>query len=378
MTWVRVRSLLAMSVACLLALPAAAEDFAVVTVQGEGVSEDSALKDALRKALEQGGRQEISSRSQVENFELIRDTIYARADGIVSDYKVLDKGAAMGGSYFCKIEAKVNKSAIASSWGEVQNVLDQLGRPGVMVCITESIDGLVDNSSILESRIEERLIKSGFDVYAGSQVRAILEKEAADAAAEDNIAKMQSIAKNFGTQIFITGAANANQAGLTNAAGTTLAMYNCDAMAKMYYTDTGKLLASESLPQRRGGARGHNSFSPQAAKQALSFAGEELVDMIYVACMNQWATQISAGGTIELEVEGLSAGKSIKVKKALAEIEGVSAVNYSMSKGLAKFRIQAEMPASTLVEHLVEGEWESLFEIVDIQLNRIQAKAVSE
>ena len=285
--------------------------------QKEGLSKDEARNDALRKALEQGGKQEISSHTQVENFELIRDTIYSRAEGIVSDYKVLQEGPGIGGTYFCKIEAKVNKTAIATTWGEVQNVLDQLGRPGVAVCIVETIDGVVDRSSILESKIEERLIKSGFDVYNSAHLKAKAAKESDDAAAEDDVAKLMAIAKDFGTQIFITGNANANQAGITRTAGTQLAMYNCDAMAKMYYTDTGKLIASESLPQRRGGARGHYSFSPQAGKQALAFAGADLVEKIYQTCMRQWATRISAGDMIELEIAGLKMGKAIKLKKRL-------------------------------------------------------------
>ncbi len=364
--------------ALLIGSAAMADDFVVVTVQGEGISEDAAKNDALRKALEQGGKQEIFSHSQTENFELVRDTIYARADGIVSDYKILQKGPGIGGTYFCKIEAKVNKSAIATTWGEVQNVLDQLGRPGVAVFITEKIDGVVDNSSILESKIEERLVKSGFDVYNQSHLLAKAGKESADAAAEDDMAKMMAIAKDFSTQIFISGAANANQAGITHAAGTELAMYNGDCVVKMYYTDTGKLIASESLPNWRGGARGHFSFSPQAGKMALSNAGRDIVEKVYQTCMKQWATQISAGGMIELEISGLKVGTAIKLKKALKEIEGVSNVNYKMTKGIAVYRIKAKMTAETFVEHLVEGEWESAIEIVDVKMNRIQAKGLGD
>lgn len=367
---------LVMCLAALFAGVAMADDIVTVTVQGEGISQDAARNDALRKALEEGGKQEIYSNSQVENFELIRDTIYSRAEGIVTDYKVLQEGPAIGGTYICKIEAKVNKSAIATSWGEVQNVLDQLGRPGVAVCITEKIDGVIDNSSILESKIEEKLIKSGFDVYNRAHLLEKADRESADAASEDDIAKLMAIAKDFGTQIFITGAANANQAGITEAAGTKLAMYNGDCMVKMYYTDTGKLIASESLPNWRGGARGEYSFSPQAGKMALSNAGAEIVEKVYETCMRQWATRISAGDMIEMEVAGLKVGDAIKLKKKLGEIEGVSNVNYKMTKGIATYRIKAKMTAETLVEHLVEGEWESLIEIVDLKMNRIQAKAV--
>lgn len=370
-----VRGLLVGLVGC-LSTAAVAEDIVVIEAQGEGLSLDAAKKDALRKALEQGGKAEISSHSTAENFELVRDTIYARAEGIITDYKVLKEGQGIGGVYFCKIKAKVSKSAIATDWGSVQNVLDQIGRPGIMVCINERIDGVPDTSSILESKIEERLIKSGFDVYSKTGLDAIQTKEAADAASEDNIAKMQSLAKNFNTQIFVMGHANANAAGVKNLYGEPTAMYNGDCVVKMYYTDTARLLASESLPQWRGGARGHHTISPQAGKMALSNAGAEIIEKVYATVMRQWATAISSGGEIQLEIEGIKIKDAIKIKKMLLAIDGVEKVNQQMSKGLVKFRIVAKMNAEGLVEHLVQGEWEKVIEVVDLTMNRIQAKGV--
>ncbi len=364
----------AAAMACLMATAAVADDIVVVEVTGQGISKDAAKTDALRRALEQGGKQEISSYSQVENFELIRDTIYSKAEGIVSDYKILQEGPGAGGIFFCKIQAKVNKTAIASSWGEVQNVLDQIGRPGVMVMIAEYIDDVPDDSSILESKIEERLLKSGFDVYSGAQVREIGRRESADAAIEDNIAKMQAIAKDFETQIFIIGSAHANAAGVEDLYGVKTAMYNGDAVVKMFYTDTGRLLASESLPNWRGGARGHFTANKQAGKMALSHAGAAIIEKVYATCMGQWATQISAGGEIQLEIEGLKVPEAIKIKKRLAAVEGIDKVHYKFTKGIAKYRIVAKMTAETFTEILVEPEWEALIEIVDVKLNRIQGK----
>ncbi len=362
-----------------LAVQAAAQENMVeVTVTGEGMSEDSARNDALRKALEQGGGVEISSHSQAENFQLIRDTIYARAEGIVSDYKILEQGDAAGGVKFCKIRAKVNKSAIASTWGEVQNVLDQVGRPGIAIYILERIDGLVQDSSILESQIENRLLKAGFNVYAGQQLRALAEKEGGDAGSEGNVAKVQAIAKDFGTQIFITGTAQANSAGVKELAGEPTTMYNGDGMIKMYYTDTAQMLASESLANWRGGARGFHTVSPQAGKKALENAGEELVERCYQSVMKQWATRISAGGELTLEVEGMSLADALKLKKKIQEISAdkIKNVNHSLTKGIVTFRIKAQMTAEELAEHLAGGDFATIIEIVDLKTNRIQAKKV--
>jgi len=354
----------------------ASDDTVEVVATGEGITAEQARHAALRTALEKGGQVEISSHSNVENFELIRDTIYARADGIVTDYKILEEGDAAGGVKYCTIRAQVRKSAIASTWGEVQNVLDQIGRPGVAIYITERIDGQVQDSSILESQLENRLLKAGFDVFAGRHVREIFEKESADAAAEDNEAKVRAIQKNFEAQIFITGTAQADAAGVNDLAGQAVAMYNGDAMIKMFYTDTGQLMASESLANWRGGARGFHTISPQAGKKALENAAQELMDRAYESVMRQWATRISAGGLIQLEVEGINVADAIKLKKALQDLDPdkIKDVQYSISHRRAQFRIKATMTAPQLAEYLVEAPFADVIELVDLQSNRLQAK----
>lgn len=374
----------ALALGVLFAIPglaAAQQDIVEVTVTGESMTKDGAKRDALRRALEQGGGAEISSHSQVENFTLVRDTIYQRSEGIVSDYKVLQEGEGAGGTYFCKITAKVNKSAIATTWGEVQNVLDQIGQPGIAVMIEETIDGARQNSSILESQIEKRLLEAGFKVYAGEQLRAVAAKESADAASESNVAKLQAIAKDFGAQIFIAGTATANAAGVKELAGEPTAMYNGDGMVKMYYTDTAQLIASESLANWRGGARGYREISPQAGKKALENAGRDLVEWTYATTMKNWATRISAGGEISLEIEGISVGDALKLKQRLRDIDPeriMSVDGPSSTKGISTYRIKAKMTAETLAESLVQGEWANIIEIVDLKSNRIQAKKVSK
>ncbi len=367
--------------AALLAMPVsglAYQDIEEVTVEGEGISKESARRDALRNALETAGRITISSHSQVDNFELIRDTIYSKAEGIVTDYKILDQREAAGGTFICRIRAKVSKSAIADTWGAVQNVLDQVGRPGIAVYIQERVDGRIQDSSILESRIEKRLLDKGFVVYSGSQIRAIAERESADAQAEGDVVKMQGIAKDFGTQIFITGTAQANAAGVRDLYGQLTAMYNCDADIRMYYTDTGELIASEALPNTRGGARGAREHSPQAGKKALANAGEEIVEECYRTVMRRWATRISAGGELLLEVSGMSMLDALKLKRKLQAIDAdrILNVTQSFTKGTAKYRIKAKMTAEALAEHLLAQDFANDIELVDLKTNRIQAKKV--
>ncbi len=349
----------------------------VITVEaeGEGTSRELAVKMALRAALEKGGKQEIFSDSKVQNFQLMHDTIISRAQGIIKDYKIIKEQPVVGGTIKVWIRAEVSKNVLAQSWGEVQNVLKQIGRPKILVWINERIDKELEEQSILETNIEERLLKSGFDLVDKKAVDAIRKRESADAAAEDNIKKLQSIAKEAEAHIFIHGTANANQAGIEDLYGAPVAFYNCDAQVKVYYTDTATLLASKGLPNTRGGARGRKEYSPQAGKMALANVSQPLVDDLYEQIMVQWATAISAGGDLSLEVEGLKFKEANQLKKLIAGIQGVSEVNMEMTKGVPRYRIKATLGGQDLAEKLSEGEFEKLIEVVDVKLNRIQAKA---
>lgn len=370
--WFAVSGLMAQAPA---AKDAKADDIVVVDAEGEGTSRELALKAALRAALEKGGKQEIFSNSKVENYQLMHDTIISRAQGLVKDYKIVEEKKVMGGTIKIVIKAQVSKSVLARSWGEVQNVLQQIGRPKILVSIQERIDGKTEDQSILETLIEKPLLASGFELVAGKAVASIADKEKADAAAEDNVKKVQAIAKDEGAEIFVVGTANANQAGVENVYGTSVAFYNCDVQVKIYYTDTARLLASEGLPSTRGGARGLKEFSPQAGKKALENVAPPLVDSLYAQIMEKWATDIGAGGELTLEVEGMDFKGANALKKAMLTIKDVENVDFKLTKGIATYRIRAKMGGQDLAEKLSEGDFENMLSVQDVKLNRIQAKA---
>lgn len=353
-------------------------DVVEVEAEGEGVDKEQAIRIALRNALEKGGRQEIFSDSKVENYQLIHDTILSRAQGIVTDYRIIDEKKVIGGTNKVKIRALVSKNVLKENWGAIQNVLNQIGRPKILVHIVERIDGRREEQSILETKIEERLLKSGFDMVAKGAIDANKRKEVDDAAATGNAARAQAVAKELDAEIFIVGTANANQAGMEDVYGTPLAFYTCDAQVKVYYTDSAKLLASKGLPNTRGGARGRKEFSPQAGKMALDLAGQSIVEELHTQVMEQWATQISAGGELILEVSGVNFKLATDLKKAIAGIEGVNSINLSFDKNTATYRINARLGAQDLAEKLTKGELDRMIEIQAVKLNQIQARAKAQ
>lgn len=345
-----------------------------VTETGQGITRDLALRDAMRRALEAGAGVELFNESRTENFELVRDTIFTRADGLVRDREILEEGEGAGGIYYVKIRALVSKDRIAREWGEVQNLLHQRGNPKIAVFVAETIDGALSTSSILESRFEKKLISVGFKVYAKDGLDEIKRRQVNDASRKGNNSKAQALAKQFGASIYVVGYSNANQAEFKLIQGVPISFYNCDVQAKIYYTDTAKLLASAPIPVVRGGARGENRFSPQAGKKAIDNAAEPLVTELYDMVMKSWSSEITFGGQIELVVKGISAGGSLRLKLKLADIPGIKTVNVQRGEDMATFDMRATITGEDLGMHLVQGDWPTSIAIEDFSLNKVEAK----
>lgn len=357
-----------------------------VRVSAEGFNRDDALRQALRKAVEQGAGALIASFSQGENFVLVRDTIYSRCAGLVQSYRILEEKPGAGGTHHVTLEAVVRPSTIAAAWAEVQNVLDQLGRPRILVWIDERIDGEPQPDSIVAARIEELLVKRGFDLVSRQGLADLRQRERADAADEKSAAKLARLAKDAGAHLLIRGAASADRAGIERPYDVPIAMYNCDVQARVYATDTARLLASESLPVTRAGARSNNEFSPQAARAALARAtlpdeppekrppglAERLVDSV----LEQWSVQLTGGGDIEIEIDGLDFRGYSTLRRTLAELDParIRSVDGDFSRGAALLRLKTTLSSQVLAERLLEKPFEGI-EITDVKPGRIQGRA---
>jgi len=339
----------------------AAEDVVVVKVQGEGVSKDGALKDALRKAIEQGGRNEIMSKSQTKDFALEYDVVLARASGIVKDYRILSEREG-GGTVLVEVEAKVSKQLLDATWGEVAILLKQLGRPKIMVIFTEIIHDLdrpdesreiVQKDSILGTEIERKLLKLGFKLVNPGQMKEIDRKKAEVAAMSDDTDALKALAANYGAQIYIKGTSRASGPEKTTAAGVNLNMWETDVTIQGFWTETADAIFSNSMVGTRGGSR---VAGPPGGRQALQKTGQKLAEASVYDLLEAWTRGTSGGvGDVIVEVGNVAdIRQSIQIKKALEGIQGVEEVTKDGARGMVKYTLQTNMNAEGVVEHLVE------------------------
>ena len=379
--------LCALTVACVVAglvtTPVAGEvkkisdNLVQVTVTGQGMDEAEAMHDAKRKAVEQGAGAKIYSHSETKDFVLVKDTILARAAGFVQSVKVLKKGMDED-IYAIRIEAVVSVKGIEDAWGATTMLLKEMGRPKIMVFVTEKMDNLdkratelVDDSTV-QTRIENMLLKSGFLLVNKKQIQANDQTAIKAAILENKPSVVQAIAKRFGAQLFISGTANATAGVVKSIGGVRFYTYEAEANVKCYRSDTAQLVSSIPGESTRGVQRVWRS----AAKQSLDSQAKIIAPRVQFNILQFWQDALSGRGEIILEVVGFAkASDYFKLKRELKKVKGVKAVNGKYNNKTAKISIESDTNAEALAERLSEA-LEELIEISDISQNVIKAECV--
>jgi hypothetical protein len=349
--------------------PPKADETKTVTVTGAGITAEAALRDAQRKALEEGAGTYITSQTKVENFQLIKDTILARAAGFVQSVEKLSEKELQDGTFEVKIKAVVSVKGIIDTWGVVKNLLVEVGRPKIMVWVHEKIGDEVVPDSTVSAGIEESLLKSGFLLVDRERIKKLAEKEGGIAAIEDKPDKIIALMKQEGAQIFITGAAHATKGDTHTDGGLTLYTYEAECNLRGFLEDTGQLIFKIPGKSTRGVQRVWRS----AAKQALDSQAKLIVPQVTGEILQHWQDWLGGHGELKLEVEGISFAAYLKLRDGIKKIEGVSQVTPQFNNKIANLSIQANMKAEALAEAIVKT-LEGKLDITDVSANTIKAK----
>ena len=266
-----------------------------------------------------------------------------------------------------QIKAVVSIRGVVDTWGAVTNLLKQRGRPKVMVVIKETVNGTTREESHLRAQIENRLKQAGFRLVNQSQISAINQKKLQTAIAEDKPDVVAAMAKQFGAQIFVMGTAQSTGRAV-NVGGIAAWRYAAVGVVRTFRSDTGELLSSRT--QRRSDLE---RSALAAAQKALENLGTVTAPLIVRDVLRFWQDAIEGRGEIQLEVTKLEKFSNyVKVKKAVAAIDGVKAINGNYHNGVAKFTIDSDVIAEKLAERIVETLEEKL-EVEDVSANTITA-----
>jgi len=348
--------------------PPAKDDLKTVTTTGMGPTAEAALRDAQRKALEEGAGTFIFSQTKVENFQLAKDTVLSRTSGWLQSCEKISEKEMDDRTWEVKIKAVVSAKGIVDTWGVVKTLIVQVGRPKIMVWVNEKIGDEVVPDSTVSAGIEDSLLKSGFLLVDRERIKKLAEKEGGTATLEDKPDKIIALMKQEGAQIFITGTANSTKGQSNTAGDATIFTYEAECNLRGFLEDTGQLIFK--IPGKS--SRGVGRVWRTAAKQSLDNQAQVIAPQVTVEILQHWQDWLGGHGELKMEVEGISFKGYLKLKEDLKKIKEIKDVTVQFNNKIANCSIQADAKAEAVAEAIVKATND--IEVTDVSANTIKAK----
>ncbi len=376
MTTARLFLLLFATAVCLTA------QSSTVTVEGMGMSENAAIENAKRNAVEMGVGTVMSSETVVKNSVLFSDNIYAKAIGYVKTFKKVDGYQGPDGLWIVTIEANVTDilDEVLQDELAVQSLLDAMDRPKLVFLIRE--ENLIDNTptDFAETKLLKMFADKGFIVVDRQLVAALKVKGDPDydSALQGNVAAAAQIASQLGADIVVIGTAKISSGGKLGAEGSKYRMTSgqADMNAKIVRGDTGEILAI--VPEAHGDVP-HLSPSTAGVK-AVNEAAEALGKDIIGQLILKWSTQQANAINVYLVLKNSDFMSYMYYGTYLKSqiIPGIrDAFDKGLNEGVAEYHILYEGKSQNLAMQLMQMQSDLVqIKITGLSGNRISAEVV--
>jgi len=347
-----------------------------ITAEGFGMTEDAAIEQAKRAAVEIGIGTVMSSETVVKNSVLFSDNIYAKANGFVKTFTVTDKFQGPDGLWTITIDAVVTEilDEILKDEMAVQTLLNAMNRPKLIFMIRE--ENLIDNTptDFAETQLIKMFYDKGFDVVDRQLVQAMKGESDFTQALAGDVTAAAKIAGMLGADIIVIGTAKISSGGVIKAGSYSMTSGQADVNGKIVRADTGELLAI--VPQARG-KKPH--ISPTTAGiSAVTMAAEKLGSDIITQLIKKWSTQQANAVNVFLVVQNvdfmtyMTLGNHLKSQS----IPGIqNAFEKGFNDGVAEFQILYEGKSQDLAMALMQNQAQGVaIQVTGLSGNRISAQ----
>ncbi len=332
---------------------------AAISGSNTAAAREAAINDALRKAVEQTVGTMVSSDTMVGNYQVLKDTVYTKAQGYVKNYSIQNESQGQG-VYRVTLSAEVAVK-------DIKNDLDAAGllnvraeRPRVLFMIAEQnigqkyynfwwlgkseFKGETTTIPASETTLKEIFLKKGFTVVdiSGSTGRIKIDNalRVEDLSNEGAV----SIGGSLNAEIVIKGKALAEAGPRTP--GGSVGVYLADVAAQAIRVDTGEVLASAG-----GHATARNISGQEGGREALSRASEAVADKMIEQILAKW----SQGNNIIIKISNVTDYKNVAdFKDVLREqMNGIKAVyQRKYDGGEAIFEVDSRVPAHDIADEI--------------------------
>jgi TolB-like protein len=335
-----------------------------------GIARDRAIRDALRKAVEQGVGTYLNSDTRVENFQLLSDRIYTQASGYVSSYRVVGEWQE-GGLYRVAVRARVKMERLQDDLGAIGLLIDEQGRPRVMVLLKEldnPDDFLVDDKlmsqQLLETMILDAFQSRGFPVVDAATVEQNLRRDQLKAILAGDDAAARALGERTGAEVVVAGTAQrSTRTATVPYSGTTTEMFKVRVSARVVNVATGAVLGAAALWREV-------PFSEDEARRA---AAETTSAKLISDIVNGWKRRRAA---LEIHCDNADFTRVQKLRsELLAKVRGVRVVVMrDLIGSQALLEVTAETSPQEIMDDLTAKKLAVGFDVLGLVNNRINIR----
>lgn len=232
------------------------EGFADILQGRKDQARENALNNAFRLAIEQVVGVMITSKTVVQDSQLLHDKIFSKSSGFIKSYTIT-RESFENNACRINVRATVSTAHLQQGLSDVGLLSIKMGKPRLALIITEqnianegapsSLNDSSARSSIAETVIQDFLEKKGYNLVDREALVALARQEGTISASDATIPQEAAIqvATRGGAEIMIIGQSFA-RAGATAVSGTNMRSSQAQVTAKVVDADTGKLIASYS------------------------------------------------------------------------------------------------------------------------------------
>lgn len=314
------------------------------------VSKKEALHNAFVSAVQLAVGVQVKSETIVENAQLIKDKIYAKSDGYVKKWETLDD-RKNGDLFYVRIKAWIGKGELNKELFlngiDVDQVYDWIGKPRILVIVTDYIDGKPALSSFAQTEIESLLKSRGITVLNSRQLTAIQKRDAL--LSYDNPDKAAALGARFGAEIVVTGKSVANFSRELDIGGFKQIFYSTEVDVKAYRTATAEILMSKAYTEIPGDADTSAMGRHESAVRSIqNMVKGNAKDIIYQIVKN-WYEGMSKAKSYQVIVTGIKNSELTALITSLTSLPDVANIfKRSFNRGTAELDIEYNGLQSTL------------------------------
>ena len=283
---------------------------------------DEAKRSVYRDAVEKGIGAYVESVSEMKEFQVVKDRVFSQARGIVKDLKVTKE--EVGSDDILRLHAKCTVSVAALDGVLGPAVIDALGNPRVMIVVDEAIDGQKPFLSTVEGTTLALFQKAGYLMVDQEQAMSLHKSEWDMAERTGDMDRLKELAKTFQADVIIHAKAQSVTYTTQHAAGQKLWGVRSQLQLKAVITQTGYVLGSEIPEVKQIGVSAQDG-AVKGLKIAAEKASSGLVNKVAYSLVSGSAGGVT-GRVVKLFADGVSFADARRLKSALEETKGVTAV----------------------------------------------------